>query len=158
MSLNDVPTPITGKIADSDLHTDAWTCLNPDVLLGSAPTLGDNAVLDGVDGAMPRDFQDTERTEDLWFLLTGNVKLDPPFDGGPAATLAAVKRLFTAAFRRAERDANGCVTAEVTDVDGTEFEGPVQIRGERFEQSGLFECKASLTVRIPRGELQASGS
>lgn len=158
MTLTDTPHLITGTIAGTPIHTAAWTCLNPQVILGSAPTLGDNVVLDGVDGTLPCDFQDTERTEDLWFLLTGNI--DEPFAGGPAAALAAVKRLFTAAFREADRDSRGCVELDLVDVDGTPVAGLVQIRDQVFsvDDDDSIECRASLTVLIPRGKLEAAGS
>jgi hypothetical protein len=144
---------ITATIDGTPLSTGAWYCLNPQELLSFAPQAQDNVRLAGVDGVLARPTYDDQQTVDLQFVLTGN-HTDPPLDTYPTpeARLAAVKRLFAVAFFRAPRDANGCVTCEVIDIDGTTYSGDVQVGPPKFGE-GLFECNAVMSITIIDGEL-----
>ena len=153
----DADTFIDVVLAGSPLNSSAWFCLNPQELLAFAPQEGDNVRLPGVDGLLPRRKFDTELSVDLQFVVTGNVESDGTPISDAAAGLASNKREFAATFFRATRDANGCVVCTVTDVDGAEYEGDVQLGPPVFGE-GLFECNAVMTVTIPRGELLAAGS
>lgn len=145
------------ELAGAPLNSDAWFCLNPQELLGFAPQEGDNVRLAGVDGLLPRRKFDTELSVDLQFVITGNVESDGTPYADVAAGLASNKREFAATFFRATRDANGCVVCTVTDIDGAEYVGDVQLGPPVFGE-GLFECNAVMTMTIPRGELLPEGS
>ena len=67
------------------------------------------------------------------------------------------KRLFAAAYFRATRNADGCVVCNVWDIDGSEYEGRVQVGPPKFGD-GLYECNAVMSVTIIDGELAATGS
>lgn len=134
------------------LTTESWFCLNPQELLSFAPQRQDNVPLAGVNGVLPRRTYDDQQTVDLQFVVTGNHV--PPGDtyANAAERLAAVKRLFAAAYFRAPRDANGCVVCEVVDIDGSTYSGDVQVGPPKFGE-GLFECNAVMSVTIVAGEL-----
>jgi hypothetical protein len=145
------------ELAGQPLSTSSWYCLNPQELLSFAPQAGENVQLSAVNGRLPRPTFDDEQSIDLQFVVTGNHV--PPGDtyNNAAERLAAVKRLFAATYFRAARDANGCVTCTVADIDGAVYEGDVQVGPPKFGE-GLFECNAVMTVTIPRGELEPTGS
>ena len=153
----DVDPYMDVTIAGNDLSTEAWYCLNPQELLSFAPQRQENVALAGVDGVLPRPTYDDQQTVDLQFVVTGNhVRVDDAYDNA-AERLAAVKRLFAAAYFRATRDADGCVVCNVWDIDGTEYEGRVQVGPPKFGE-GLYECNAVMSVTIIDGELAATGS
>lgn len=148
---------MTVTLGGNELSTEAWFCLNPQELLGFAPQRKENVALAGTDGLLPRPTYDDELSVDLQFAVTGNHIPEGDTYSNAAERLAAVKRLFAAAYFRASRDADGCVTCTVVDIDGSEYEGPVQVGPPKFGE-GLYECNAVMTVTIPRGELEPTGS
>lgn len=153
----DVDGYMTVTLADTALSTESWFCLNPQELLGFAPQRQENVTLAGTDGLLPRPTYDDQLVVDLQFVITGNhIPEDDVYDNA-AERLAAVKRLFAAAYFRAERDENGCVECVVVDIDGSTYSGDVQVGPPKFGE-GLFECNAVMSVTIPRGELQVGGS
>jgi hypothetical protein len=148
---------MTVTLGGNVLSTSSWFCLNPQELLSFAPQRSENVALAGVDGVLPRPTYDDQQTVDLQFVVTGNNIPDGDTYANAAERLAAVKRLFAAAYFRATRDADGCIDCNVIDVDGSEYEGRVQVGPPKFSE-GLFECNAVMSVTIVDGELAPTGS
>jgi hypothetical protein len=143
---------MSATIDGNALSTASWYCLNPQELLSFAPQRSENVALAGVNGVLPRPTYDDQQTVDLQFVVTGNHIPDGDTYANAAERLAAVKRLFAAAYFRAPRDANGCVECAVTDIDGSTYSGDVQVGPPKFGE-GLFECNAVMSVTIVDGEL-----
>jgi hypothetical protein len=148
---------IAMTLADEDVDTAAWFCLNKAAMLSFAPREESFDELPGVDGVFPyMEFAD-QQTIDLQFVMTGTVDPDGVPYSDAAAGLAANKRLFADTYLKAARNDYGLIACGVTDVDGTALIGQVKTRRVEFSE-GLFECGVVLSVNIPAGELVEFGS
>ena len=145
---------MTVTLDGENVDTSAWQCINKQVLRASAPLEQVNVPLPGVDGLLPRKPRYTEQTVDLQFVMTGNVNAAGTPVADAAAGLAANKRAFTDRYFLPGRSSgDGTVECVVTDVDGTEYAGPVQVGPPIFSE-GIFECQVVMSVTIPAGELE----
>lgn len=157
MSLEVFPDMYPVTIAGVAQQTPAWTLLNPQDLLNPPEPRGSNLLIPLKHGRRGVPHFDEEQAVDLRYIFDGNHDAaGDVWAEGPLHGLALNKRFFTGAVYRATQDDEGAVQCVVTDGDGTDYSGPIQVGAPRFSE-GLYDCTAVMTVVILR-ELVEGGS
>jgi hypothetical protein len=153
MSLADGPTIWSLRLDTTECNGAAWWCLDVDLLRPSIDKRGGSLLVPGVAGQRPRKRIPDERTELLEFLFTGNVDPSGVPSSDPAAQLQDNLDAFITAVVNHTTDT---ITATVTGP-GVVYSGDVQVVKFRPGR-GLYECPAALTLVIPSGTLEVTGS
>jgi hypothetical protein len=143
-------------IANVELNSGPFTCLNSHVLTDPAPKRRQNIEQAAVGGVHGTQSFKTSRTVDLEILVRGETS---PAGAPYSDTFEGVERninYLRANVYEATEDANGCVEAEVTSSYGGSYTGDVQI-DDMLAQPGIGMRIVVLEVTIPDGYLPLVG-